>query len=165
MRDDRGAGHRVSMKASGGETGIRTPGTLSRSTVFKTAAFDHSATSPLRRRFKRSPRREQEEKLRNATDTEISVSVADAASHWGLMATLPELESGPDHCRQASGTPCKPSLGHIPQPLGADRAADSCHGTRHLETRRSGCSARPWTGVFLPSILLHTFKAIHAGLY
>lgn len=31
---------------SGGETGIRTLGTLSRSTVFKTAAFDHSATSP-----------------------------------------------------------------------------------------------------------------------
>ncbi len=30
----------------GGETGIRTLGTLSRSTVFKTAAFDHSATSP-----------------------------------------------------------------------------------------------------------------------
>jgi hypothetical protein len=40
----------VSSKSlkSGGETGIRTPGTLSRSTVFKTAAFDHSATSPLR---------------------------------------------------------------------------------------------------------------------
>ena len=33
--------------ASGGETGIRTLGTLSRSTVFKTAAFDHSATSPV----------------------------------------------------------------------------------------------------------------------
>ena len=31
---------------SGGETGIRTLGTLSRPTVFKTAAFDHSATSP-----------------------------------------------------------------------------------------------------------------------
>jgi hypothetical protein len=35
-------------KVGGGETGIRTPGTLSRSTVFKTAAFDHSATSPVR---------------------------------------------------------------------------------------------------------------------
>lgn len=33
---------------SGGETGIRTLGTLSRPTVFKTAAFDHSATSPLK---------------------------------------------------------------------------------------------------------------------
>lgn len=32
---------------NGGETGIRTLGTLSRSTVFKTAAFDHSATSPV----------------------------------------------------------------------------------------------------------------------
>ena len=32
---------------SGGETGIRTLGTLARSTVFKTAAFDHSATSPV----------------------------------------------------------------------------------------------------------------------
>ena len=31
----------------GGETGIRTLGTLSRSTVFKTVAFDHSATSPV----------------------------------------------------------------------------------------------------------------------
>ncbi len=34
-------------EVSGGETGIRTLGTLSRSTVFKTAAFDHSATSPV----------------------------------------------------------------------------------------------------------------------
>ena len=30
----------------GGERGIRTPGTLASSTVFKTAAFDHSAISP-----------------------------------------------------------------------------------------------------------------------
>ena len=30
----------------GGEGGIRTPGTRKRSTVFKTAAFNHSATSP-----------------------------------------------------------------------------------------------------------------------
>ena len=29
-----------------GERGIRTPGTLASSTVFKTAAFDHSAISP-----------------------------------------------------------------------------------------------------------------------
>ena len=29
-----------------GEGGIRTPGPCYRSTVFKTAAFDHSATSP-----------------------------------------------------------------------------------------------------------------------
>ena len=43
----------------GGETGIRTPGTLSRSTVFKTAAFDHSATSPLRGEFMRMMRCEQ----------------------------------------------------------------------------------------------------------
>lgn len=31
----------------GGEGGIRTPGTLASPTVFKTAAFDRSATSPL----------------------------------------------------------------------------------------------------------------------
>src|SRR5271169_254968 len=31
---------------NGGEGGIRTPETLARLTVFKTAAFDHSATSP-----------------------------------------------------------------------------------------------------------------------
>ena len=31
---------------SGGGGGIRTPGTLARSTVFKTAAFNHSATPP-----------------------------------------------------------------------------------------------------------------------
>ena len=31
---------------SGGEEGIRTPGSLSTSTVFKTAALNHSATSP-----------------------------------------------------------------------------------------------------------------------
>ena len=30
----------------GGEGGIRTHGTLARSPVFKTGAFDHSATSP-----------------------------------------------------------------------------------------------------------------------
>src|SRR4051812_6671011 len=33
--------------SSGGEEGIRTPGTLSSSTVFKTAALNHSATSPI----------------------------------------------------------------------------------------------------------------------
>ena len=31
----------------GGETGIRTLGTLARSLVFKTSAFDHSAISPF----------------------------------------------------------------------------------------------------------------------
>jgi len=31
---------------NGGEGGIRTHGTLARSLVFKTRAFDHSATSP-----------------------------------------------------------------------------------------------------------------------
>ena len=31
---------------SGGEGGIRTPGRFNPSTVFKTAAFDRSATSP-----------------------------------------------------------------------------------------------------------------------
>ncbi len=31
---------------NGGEGGIRTHGTLARSPVFKTGAFDHSATSP-----------------------------------------------------------------------------------------------------------------------
>jgi hypothetical protein len=30
----------------GGEGGIRTPGTLTRTLVFKTSAFNHSATSP-----------------------------------------------------------------------------------------------------------------------
>ena len=33
-------------EADGGEEGIRTPGSLSTSTVFKTAALNHSATSP-----------------------------------------------------------------------------------------------------------------------
>ena len=32
---------------NGGEGGIRTHGTLARSPVFKTGAFDHSATSPI----------------------------------------------------------------------------------------------------------------------
>ena len=32
----------------GGERGIRTPGRFNPSTVFKTAAFDHSASSPSR---------------------------------------------------------------------------------------------------------------------
>ena len=33
-------------QGSGGEGGIRTPGTLTRTLVFKTSAFNHSATSP-----------------------------------------------------------------------------------------------------------------------
>ncbi len=33
-------------RASGGEGGIRTLGTLARTTVFETAPFDHSGTSP-----------------------------------------------------------------------------------------------------------------------
>ena len=37
----------ISMADSGGEGGIRTPGRFNPSTVFKTAAFDRSATSPL----------------------------------------------------------------------------------------------------------------------
>ena len=36
-----------SIYMNGGEGGIRTHGTLARSPVFKTGAFDHSATSPL----------------------------------------------------------------------------------------------------------------------
>ena len=35
-----------SRAKAGGEEGIRTPGSLSTSTVFKTAALNHSATSP-----------------------------------------------------------------------------------------------------------------------
>ena len=34
------------MKLNGGETGIRTLGRLAPSTVFETAPFDHSGTSP-----------------------------------------------------------------------------------------------------------------------
>ncbi len=36
----------MSSLAHGGERGIRTLGTLARSTVFETAPFDHSGTSP-----------------------------------------------------------------------------------------------------------------------
>jgi hypothetical protein len=36
----------LSCLESGGEAEIRTQGTLAGSTVFETAAFDHSATSP-----------------------------------------------------------------------------------------------------------------------
>ncbi len=41
---DAGVGLRVC-----GERGIRTPGPSKRTTVFKTAAFDHSAISPLQK--------------------------------------------------------------------------------------------------------------------
>ena len=37
-----------SISQNGGGTGIRTLGTLSRTSVFKTGAFDHSATPPTR---------------------------------------------------------------------------------------------------------------------
>jgi hypothetical protein len=36
----------VDYKGNGGEGGIRTPGTLSGTPVFKTGAINHSATSP-----------------------------------------------------------------------------------------------------------------------
>ena len=36
----------TTMWYGGGGTGIRTLGTLSRTSVFKTGAFDHSATPP-----------------------------------------------------------------------------------------------------------------------
>ena len=36
----------IIIKESGGGGGIRTHGTLARSTVFKTVAIDHSATPP-----------------------------------------------------------------------------------------------------------------------
>ena len=35
-----------------GEGGIRTPGSLAATTVFKTAAFNHSATSPKELQFR-----------------------------------------------------------------------------------------------------------------
>ena len=35
------------MRVGGGGGGIRTHGTLSRTPVFKTGAFDHSATPPV----------------------------------------------------------------------------------------------------------------------
>ena len=38
---------RESCAKDGGERGIRTPGTLPGTAVFKTAAIDHSAISPL----------------------------------------------------------------------------------------------------------------------
>jgi hypothetical protein len=44
---------------NGGETGIRTLGTLARSTVFETAPFDRSGISPLRRRHRGCRRRAQ----------------------------------------------------------------------------------------------------------
>jgi hypothetical protein len=34
-------------KSDGGEGGIRTPGTVSRTVVFKTTRFNHSRTSPF----------------------------------------------------------------------------------------------------------------------
>ena len=36
----------IAAAYAGGGGGIRTPGTLASSTVFKTAAFNHSATPP-----------------------------------------------------------------------------------------------------------------------
>ena len=39
------------FQRSGGEGGIRTPGTVSRTPVFKTGAFNRSATSPALLQF------------------------------------------------------------------------------------------------------------------
>jgi hypothetical protein len=46
MSEARGV-HCKCVLVFGGEGGIRTHGTLAGPTVFKTAAFDHSATSPV----------------------------------------------------------------------------------------------------------------------
>lgn len=37
---------RATRRENGGEGGIRTLGTITRTTVFETAPFDHSGTSP-----------------------------------------------------------------------------------------------------------------------
>ena len=42
-------------KTSGGERGIRTPGTLARTSHFECDAIDHSATSPHLRSFVDAP--------------------------------------------------------------------------------------------------------------
>jgi hypothetical protein len=41
--------HIAGQAGFGGERGIRTPGALAGTTVFKTAAIDHSAISPWRK--------------------------------------------------------------------------------------------------------------------
>src|SRR5688572_5495199 len=45
--DNNRKGFDPKAEPSGGEEGIRTPGAREGSTVFKTAAIDHSATSPV----------------------------------------------------------------------------------------------------------------------
>jgi hypothetical protein len=45
----------LQFRLAGGEGGIRTPGTVSRTPVFKTGAFNHSATSPELPQFYYSP--------------------------------------------------------------------------------------------------------------
>src|SRR6476660_6183884 len=49
-------GFRVLRDLTGGEGGIRTPGTLAGTTDFESAAIDHSATSPRGRNFSREGR-------------------------------------------------------------------------------------------------------------
>jgi hypothetical protein len=39
----------INLLDAGGEGGIRTHGTVTRTTVFETVPFDHSGTSPLAR--------------------------------------------------------------------------------------------------------------------
>ena len=46
-----GAAWLLRLKKNGGERGIRTPGTLTRTTDFESAAIDHSAISPRQAEF------------------------------------------------------------------------------------------------------------------
>ena len=85
--------HAAKTKVSGGGGGIRTHGTLSRTPVFKTGAFDHSATPPTRTWYRAV--RDSESPRRNfARNSGMPFSCRDAiAKHNGQCRQEPALEA------------------------------------------------------------------------
>lgn len=88
----------------GGEGGIRTHGTLSRTAVFKTAALNHSATSPQTAAFGRMPAADLPfpSSLNESQERAFIVRVHGAEFVWKVLSgEVPHLRfvPVPDACR------------------------------------------------------------------
>ena len=82
----------------GGEEGIRTPGGLSTSTVFKTAALNHSATSPRGERRALLPLHSTVERILSG-GSQPTLAILSGAGWWRLAG---RALHGADHSRMDS---------------------------------------------------------------
>src|SRR4051812_30690748 len=87
----------------GGWGGIRTPETVARLPVFKTGAFNHSATHPTAEARLQGRRQQQPKSARNATYFVPGCSRKAAASDWSTkcahaVAVFPQLVRADSAC-------------------------------------------------------------------